>query len=359
VRIQWRPESNGVRPPSTNAGPGGSARDLLRQAETAEKEGARDRAADLYEAVVRAASADAALSELLEALRARARIFHQNEEYEASGDTSRLLLEIAMRTGRTDAAGRAQNLLGALAYFEHRYDESRARYEEALTLAYEASDGVLIGMISMNMGVLGNITGDLMEARRCYLECVAAALHTEDVALMVRAYNNLGMVCTDLKEYAQAVLFFNRGIDLATRVGHDILLALLRANRAEPLICMQRLDAATDTLDESEQIARRVEDYAILTSIRRFRSAIARIEGDLELAEDYLDQALTLAEEHDLELERAQALGAFARIHNARGDGRRALAMLDEALAIFRRLGAARETRWLEEVRAEIEGGQE
>jgi hypothetical protein len=71
-------------------------------------------------------------------------------------------------------------MLGGNAYFRNRYGESRARYEEALQLAYEAGDGVLIGMICQNMGVLANITGDLSEARRCYLECVATTLRTGD-----------------------------------------------------------------------------------------------------------------------------------------------------------------------------------
>jgi len=181
-------------------------------------------------------------------------------------------------------------------------------------------------------------------------------VRTGDQAAAAQVYNNLGMVCADMREHSQAVLYFDRGIEIADRLGVDVLLAKLRANLAEPLIGMNRFDAAERTLDEAEAVARRVYDHMILASIRRFRAAIARLQDDLDLACEHLDDALEIAEAHDLELEHAEALGAYARVHRARGDREQALSTLEEALRAFRKLGAARETRRLEEVRVEWTG---
>jgi tetratricopeptide (TPR) repeat protein len=293
--------------------PSASAEDLLRAAEAAEQRGERERAAVLYEDVVRTAPRDRALRELLDALRGRARTLYPEQEFDAASDIAYLHVAIGEQTGDVAAIGRGMNMLGGNAYFRNRYGEARERFEEALQLAYEAGDGVLI------------------------------------------AYNNLGMVCADLKEYAQSVLYFDRGIELAARTGDTALLAPLRANRAEPLICMDRLDAATRTLDEAEELSRRVENYTILASIHRFRSAIARIRDDFDLARRHLDEAIAIAKEHDLALEHAEALGGYSRLHRAEGNIPEARRTLDEAMERFRELGAAREIRLLEEVRETME----
>jgi tetratricopeptide (TPR) repeat protein len=119
---------------------------------------------------------------------------------------------------------------------------------------------------------------------------------------------------------------------------------------------MARLDAATRTLDEAEEVARRVDNHIILSSIRRFRSAIARIRGEFDLARQQLDEAIAIAEEHDLALEHAEALGGYSRLHRAEGNIPEARRTLEEAMERFRKLGAAREIRLLEEVREAMEG---
>jgi tetratricopeptide (TPR) repeat protein len=104
-------------------------------------------------------------------------------------------------------------------------------------------------------------------------------------------------------------------------------------------------------------VARRVENHILLSSIQRFRSAIARIRGDFDLARRHLDDALAIAEEHDLALEHAEALGGYSRLYRAEGNMAEARRTLDEAMERFRELGAAREIRLLAEVREAMEEG--
>jgi tetratricopeptide (TPR) repeat protein len=305
----------------------------------------------LYAALFRRAVAERAPSAAADALRRQASVRGRLGNAEEAAELAELSFEIAERCGLARAAARAVNVRATLLHMGAEMSGAAALYREALTRARAVRDDELTGLVCQNLGVIANVQGELAEARALYLECIASTIRSGDRTAAMMAYNNLGMVCADMREWLEAELYMDRALDVAERIGHLPTAALLHLNRAEPLIQMGELRRARATLDRAEELAAPLGDRVTLAAVRRFRAVIARIEGDFPAADRELkDAAALLREGH--ELERAQILGALARLRWEQGRRDEARDTLHRARGCFAALGAAREIRRLDEVLA-------
>ncbi|HEX8673484.1 MAG TPA: tetratricopeptide repeat protein [Longimicrobium sp.] len=304
----------------------------------------------LYASLFRRAVAERAPSAAADALRRQASVRGRLGELEEAEELAELSFEIAERCGLARAAARAVNVRATLLHAREELSGAAALYREALARARAVRDDELTGLVCQNLGVIANIQGELVEARALYLECIASTIRSGDRTAAMMAYNNLGMVCADLREWLEAELYLDRALDVAERIGHLPTAALLHLNRAEPLIQMGELRRARATLHRADELAGPLGDRVTLAAVRRFRAVIARIEGDFAAADRELEDAAEVVAGKGHELERAQILGAVARLRWEQGRRDEARAALHRARDCFAALGAAREIRRLDEV---------
>jgi tetratricopeptide (TPR) repeat protein len=304
----------------------------------------------LYAALFRRALAERDPSAAVDALRRQASVRGGLGSVEEAEELAELSFEIAERCGLARAAARAVNVRALLLYTREELPRAAALYRDALARARAVRDDELTGLVCQNLGVIANIHGELAEARALYLECIASTIRSGDRTAAMMAYNNLGMVCADLREWLEAELYMDRALDVAERIGHRPAATRLYLNRAEPLIQMGELRRARATLDRAEELAGPLDDRGTLAGVRRFRAVIARLEGDFAAADRELADAAMLVAGEGHELERAEILGAIARLRWEQGRRDEARDALHRARGCFAALGAAREIRRLDEV---------
>ncbi len=304
----------------------------------------------LYASLFRRAMAERAPSAAADALRRQASVRGGLGHAEEAEELAELSFEIAERCGLARAAARAVNVRATLLHTREELPEAGALYREALARARAVRDDELTGLVCQNLGVIANIQGELAEARALYLECIASTIRSGDRTAAMLAYNNLGMVCADMSEWLEAELYMERALDVAERIGHLPTAAILHLNLAEPLIQMGELRRARATLERAEELAAPLGDHRTLAAARRFRAVIARIEGDFATADRELEDAAALVVGEGDELERAQVLGALARLRWEQGRRDEARAALHRARDCFAALGAARVIRRMDEV---------
>ena len=252
---------------------------------------------------------------------------------------------LAAAAGLTRYEGRAANLIGILAMQRQDWEGARGHFERALECAYEIRDDELVGAVCMNLGAVLNIRGDLREARSYYLESIGSGVRSTDRRQLVMAYNNLGMVCSDLEEWMEALVYFGRGIEIAGDRGGDPLLATLHVNQAEPLIETSEMERARESLDTAEAHANRINDQSVTADVARLRGRIARLRGDLGEAGRHLGLALELARGDRFALNRAETLEEQGRLFAQQGDAEAALQRLTMARTEFSTIGALRDTQ--------------
>jgi DNA-binding CsgD family transcriptional regulator len=122
-------------------------------------------------------------------------------------------------------------------------------------------------------------------------------------------------------------------------------------DQIEALIQLGRLDEAREQLEWHERNARRLERISALATCARCRGLLAAADGRVDEALAEYREALEWHAKVDLPLDRGRtllALGVAQRRVKRRREARRTL---EEALAIFERIGAV---LWAERVRAEL-----
>ena len=340
--------ASGIEPRGpSDSGPSGAElemRALEERAAVLEREGRLEEAAAAYEALFGYAVGSGAVPWLVDALRWAAAVRgHQRrfEEAEELGEISRLAAE---GHGLVRELARVTNLLGIFRHEQGDLEGAHRRYTDALEQAREIGDDQLIGFICQNLGVYANMQGDLRGARVLYLESIAGTLASRDDTNLTMAYNNLGMVCSDLGEWIESEVYFDRGIEVARRLDDRAQLARLCANRAEPLIRTADLARGRASLDEAEGHADACGAQSTLARIACLRALASRLEGDLGEAGGHIQIALDHARRGSLLLAEAEAMAELARLRHDEGRLAEAHADAVTARALFRKLGAARDT---------------
>jgi tetratricopeptide (TPR) repeat protein len=332
------------------------ARALAQRAGDAEGLGHWDAAAKLYALAFRASVLDHDLPSAADALRGQARVRNHQRRFDEAEELASLSLEIAERHGLHQCAARALNVLGIILHSRGEWEKARAIFPRALEMALDLGDDDLAGLASQNAGVIANALGEFREARALFLEAIGSFVRSGNSAHAMLAYSNLGLVSADLREWMDAEVYFSRGIEIGERLSHSPLLAKLYCNRAEPLIQVGELARARATLDRAEQAAGAVGDRATLAETWRYRAMISALEGNVEVAEDQLRQAASIADDPSLTLERGRAIRQLGILRAEQGRTGEAHQLFARARDLFRSLGADVLAREVDERKVRLGG---
>jgi tetratricopeptide (TPR) repeat protein len=155
-------------------------------------------------------------------------------------------------------------------------------------------------------------------------------------------------VCADLEEWLESLLCFDRGIEIAERIGDQAQIARLFANRAEPLLSLGDFALVPPSLARAEEIATRIGARATLADVARHRGRMYRLLGEVERAQEELLRGVRIASEAGLTLARAETMEEIGRSYREQGREAEAGAALTEAHAAFVELGAVRDAARVE-----------
>ena len=123
------------------------------------------------------------------------------------------------------------------------------------------------------------------------------------------------------------------------------------SDQVEALIELGRFDEAIELLDWYEENARRLERVSALANCARCRGLLAAQARELDAAFSAYEEALAWHARVDVPLDHARTLLALGAAQRRAKRRREARATLEDALAIFERIGAV---LWAERARAEL-----
>lgn len=315
--------------------------DLADRAADEERQGRWDASALAYSRLFRTSLARGELVRAVNALRGQARVRREQGRFEEAGELAELSRVIAELHGMTLESARALNVLGIIRYAEGRWAEAESLYESALGQAIDVGDDELVGLVCQNLGALASMRGRLREARIHYLEGIASSIRSRNRRNQATIYNNLGLVCCDLREWMEAELYFGRGIEIAELIDDGVHIALLLANRATPLIHMGELGRARETLTRADAAARCTDSQLAMADVARLRGVLARMEGDKAASYAYLSESVRIAIQAGLDYEQGEALTELGILHLQEGEHGLAIAALKQARDILDTLGAS------------------
>jgi tetratricopeptide (TPR) repeat protein len=273
-----------------------------------------------------------------EALRRLAVLHHLRAEPEVARDLCRQSVELAAKAGLSDLAADASNALAGFALERGDLVEAEERYIAALHLAGE--NIALLAKIEQNLGIVANIRGDWARALAHYSRSLEAYEVLSDEHGCAFAHHNLGMIHADTKQWVEADRHYQTCLELAEAAGDRHLSGIATMNRAEVRLALGDVDGAREGAEQALRIFSGVEARRHVAGAHRLLGMVYARKGTRALAESHLRSALEIAAGACAPLIQADSAKELATLYEQTGRRSEAVELLSLAGELYRHLKA-------------------
>jgi ATP/maltotriose-dependent transcriptional regulator MalT len=254
------------------------------------------------------------------------------------------LLDEAITKGDEDSIGGLHSRLGGVELLAGNWRASQAHHAQSMLRTSHPDDK--LASMALLEACLGDTQAALADARR------ALDRRTDDVFIEILARSALEFVELSLGNAAGANAHLARAWQLHRRwgIGEPAMFPFV-ADHIEALIELGENQAASDVLDWLEERGQALDRPWALAVSARYRGLLAAAHGDFQAAFASLDRALREHERLPMPFELGRTMLVLGAIRRRAKQKRPAREALEEALAIFERLGAP---LWADKTRAEL-----
>jgi DNA-binding CsgD family transcriptional regulator len=237
-------------------------------------------------------------------------------------------------------------MLGRVELRAGNWEVSRVHYERGMTFA--PKPGNWLGAKSL----LEVCVGDVGSARADAEEALNAARGGDSLRGELLALSALGFLELSLGEARAASRYLARAWELhqASGIGEPAMFTFV-GDYAEALIELGRHVEAREVVDWLQERGQSLDRPWALAVAARYRGLLAAADGDLKMSFASLDRALKEHERLPMPFELGRTMLVLGTIRRRAKQKRPAREALEEALAIFERLGAP---LWINKARAEL-----
>ena len=263
------------------------------------------------------------------------------------------------RQGNSADYRRALNLLGAAQFALGNLAKAEAAFARALELATAYGDDLLVARAANNLGAIANVRGSREAALDHYMLAVPVYQRIGSPIGLAESFHNMAITFRDMGQFELADKYESRAMEFAREGGSARLTAMAHVGRAELSLLRgdPRLAEAGARLAVLQY--RAIPDPASEADALRLLGVACAARGATAEALHALDSAVALAHEHGSALIEAESLRARADALAAVGELTRARSDVEEALAIYTRLGAHADCATLEDALKELASKRE
>lgn len=291
---------------------------------------------------------------LAEAIRRWSVVCHHRNEADRAQELVERSFQVSMDAGLPGLAAEALNAQGGMAFELGQMQLARTLFGRALALG-ESQPG-LRSRIEQNLGILATIQGDHDAALGHYRSSLEACSATGDDQGCAIAYHNLGMICADRREWADAERCYRQSLELAERIGDVHLQGLCLLNQAEVHLARESFEAARAGAEAALAIFDALGSRMDKADAYRVLGVVYRDTGRHALAEARLHAAIEVAMATGAVLSEAEACRELGRLYQAMGRNQEALTRLNASYRLFLRLDAHLDLVDVEAKVADLEG---
>jgi tetratricopeptide (TPR) repeat protein len=279
------------------------------------------------------------------------------DDFPAAGQALEDALRIYRDLGDLLGQAEALNRLGQVRQQTGDGVAAIRAFDEALGVCREAGNQLGQATSLNNLGKVSQHTGDYPAAADALAQALGIYRQIGSRVGEANALNNLGIVLKRTGDYAAAVQAQQRALEIYREIGERLGQANALNNLGNVLQLTGDYPAAARALQEALDLYRQIGNRLGEAEALNERGTLHRVSGEPALAEECHRQALELARDFDGAWDEAHALAGLARCSLAVGRTAEGEAGLREALAIFRRVGAAEAAEVGAELAARPGGG--
>jgi len=248
-------------------------------------------------------------------------------------------------TARGERAGhrRALNLLGAACFFLGELEEASDAFTAALEMASQEDDLLILARATNNLGMIANLRGQHDTALGHYRLAVPTYQRLGQRRGLAESYHNIAITYRDIGALEEADEYERRAIDYASEGVAPRVAAMGMIGRAE--IAMRRGDPqfAKGTSERAAVELARLHDPVNEADAHRLSASAAATMARFGDADAAFERALSIARAGGHVLIEAETLRDRARAKLAQAGRAAAREDANAAIALFERLGATHE----------------
>jgi tetratricopeptide (TPR) repeat protein len=245
---------------------------------------------------------------------------------------------------RSDSDGRlrAVNLLGAISFERGRLADAEGCFAEAQRLAEQSTDDLLAARAANNLASVAALRGSADEAVSLYRRALLAYQRLGDRRGIAETHHNLGLTFREMGKFIEAEAAITEAVRHAELAADASLIALALTGRAEIELARGHPPMAAQALDRAAQLALEADDDLGAAEVRRLRAMLALAASDATTARDEAERAYEVAVRCGGALLRGECAAVLSLALRALGRTLEAEGRRDEAVTVFRSLGASR-----------------
>ena len=312
-----------------------AARDLIVQAQAADRDARRSQARRLYESALRTLEGPNNGTVATAILRWIARTHYESRHLTAAMDCYEAALAVAEAHGDVSGQAHAVNGKGIVEQMRGHLARAASHYGWSLERAEAGNDAALVAMIHQNLGVIANIQGDFAGALAHYRSSMWAYDVLGEDDRVGPLLNNIGHLHTDLGEWDQAESALGEASRRCLASGDVHHQVLSHVNLARMWILREDFEQALRSCDRACDLSRHVTDGPWSGEILKHYGAIYQATDRLDLALDALLQARTVAHDQKDTLLAAETARELAEVYSKQGRNQDTLKAFNESLRLF------------------------
>jgi serine phosphatase RsbU (regulator of sigma subunit)/Tfp pilus assembly protein PilF len=244
---------------------------------------------------------------------------------------------LAERIDHQKGLAMAYNSVGLAYYTQGNYVDATINWERSLEINRSQSEDKLIANNLSNLGAIYAQFGDQVKGIDYFLQALQIAEIIRDSARMATCLINIGSVySTFTSDLDDAIEYYLEALAICEDINYEEGIGVSRFNIGEAFYQKEIYDSALFYFEKS--ITSFDSNYDIVTSLNYIGKTFTE-KGDFKDAIEYHKQALTLAEQDNLQLELAQILIGLANTHRKQGNLKSAIENYKRAEAISMEIG--------------------
>jgi class 3 adenylate cyclase/tetratricopeptide (TPR) repeat protein len=210
---------------------------------------------------------------------------------------ARQAIELAEQAQAQSVLPRGHYQIGLFEIIQGRLAPGRQEIDRALTLSTEVGDVTRRALSLYALGFIERLAGAYVVASHYFTESLQLSKRDNLLYPMLSALFGQGILLVDTGHYDDALTTFEEALSLGEKAGHDLLCYRLLNSFGWLYSECGNLDRALDLNRQSAEGARKRNDPEIIANAELNLGDIFLAQGDLRLAQAYLDGVYRLT--HD------------------------------------------------------------
>jgi predicted ATPase/KaiC/GvpD/RAD55 family RecA-like ATPase len=209
---------------------------------------------------------------------------------------------------------------------------------KALELAEKLNAYEVIASSCVSLGTVFSFSGDLKKARECHTRGLKIALDNGYMVTALRAYNNLAIALPP-EEQEQALEYYEKGYELAKKIGEINHQSWIGVSLVARYFGMGNTAKAMALAEDCVALDTKAGNLPNLSLSKSALGIGLVFVGDLDKGEQYLKEALSLAQKLKQWQQEEGVYWFLGMMHFGNEEYHRALEFLEKANAVYDKAG--------------------